>query len=116
MEPKDLEPKSHNKKQKKIVSKKVKIWIVIAMASILVGSVVGYLLYQRYQSEEALKPKCDNPIVKGNISYKTSVKIYHLPGERLYDKTIIDTSAGERMFCTEQDAKDAGWRHTEEQQ
>jgi hypothetical protein len=68
-----------------------------------------------YVSTLPKPPACDNPRVKGNISYRTGVKIYHLPGERLYEKTIIDTGAGERMFCTEQDAKDAGWRHTEEQ-
>lgn len=83
----------------------------------IIGIVVvgaGFLIYQNHLAVEAAKPKCDNPDIKGNISYKTGAKIYHLPGERLYDKTVIDTSSGERMFCTEQDAVDAGWRHTEE--
>ena len=28
------------------------------------------------------------------------------------DKTEIDTSAGEKMFCSEEEAKQAGWRHS----
>ncbi|WFS07666.1 thermonuclease family protein [Methylobacterium sp. 391_Methyba4] len=46
---------------------------------------------------------------KGNISRKGD-KIYHLPGTRDYDRTVIDTSSGERMFCSEDEAKAAGWR------
>ena len=47
--------------------------------------------------------------IKGNISNKGE-KIYHVPGQRYYDATIITPSKGERMFCTEQEAIDAGWR------
>ena len=47
--------------------------------------------------------------IKGNISSKGE-KIYHLPGQQYYNKTIIDTSKGERMFCTEEEAVAAGWR------
>ena len=48
-------------------------------------------------------------VIKGNISTKGE-KIYHLPGCGSYDKTAIDESAGERWFCTEDDAENAGWR------
>lgn len=47
--------------------------------------------------------------IKGNISGKGD-KIYHLPGTRDYDRTVITTSSGERMFCSEDEAKAAGWR------
>lgn len=47
--------------------------------------------------------------IKGNISSKGE-KIYHTPGCNSYDKTVISTSVGEKWFCTEQDARDAGWR------
>lgn len=50
-----------------------------------------------------------NCTIKGNIS-DSGEKIYHVPGQKYYDTTKIDTSKGERYFCTEQDAKDAGWR------
>lgn len=48
-------------------------------------------------------------VIKGNIS-SSREKIYHLPGCKSYNQTIIDPSAGEQMFCTEQAAKAAGWR------
>lgn len=47
--------------------------------------------------------------IKGNISSKGK-KIYHVPGGRWYEKTRIDTTKGERYFCSEQEAKAAGWR------
>lgn len=47
--------------------------------------------------------------IKGNISRKGD-KIYHLPGTRDYDRTVIGTGSGERMFCSEDEAKAAGWR------
>jgi micrococcal nuclease len=49
-------------------------------------------------------------VIKGNISQSTGEKIYHVPGGEFYDVTIIDESAGERWFCTEAEALDAGWR------
>ena len=45
---------------------------------------------------------------KGNIS--RSGRIYHVPGSLHYERTVIDTGKGERWFCTEQEAIDAGWR------
>ena len=47
--------------------------------------------------------------IKGNIGSKGD-KIYHAPGMSSYRATKIDESKGERWFCTEQDAKTAGWR------
>lgn len=48
-------------------------------------------------------------VIKGNIN-ATGEKIYHLPGCRSYEKTVIEPSIGERWFCTEQEATQAGWR------
>jgi hypothetical protein len=48
-------------------------------------------------------------VIKGNISTKRE-KIYHLPGCASYNATKIDVSKGERMFCTEAEARAAGWR------
>lgn len=47
--------------------------------------------------------------IKGNISSKGE-KIYHMPGQKYYNSTKIDTSKGERMFCSEKEAQSAGWR------
>lgn len=46
--------------------------------------------------------------IKGNIS--ASGKIYHPPWSPWYDKTRIDPERGERWFCSEDEAIDAGWR------
>lgn len=49
--------------------------------------------------------------IKGNVSYDTGERIYHVPGDAYYDDTVINESYGERWFCSEQEAIDAGWRH-----
>ena len=37
-------------------------------------------------------------------------RIYHVPGQENYGRTRISTSKGERWFCSEADARAAGWR------
>ncbi len=46
--------------------------------------------------------------IKGNIS--SSGKIYHLPDGQWYARTRINAGAGERWFCSEDEARAAGWR------
>lgn len=46
--------------------------------------------------------------VKANIG-RDGRKLYHLPDSPNYNQIVIDESAGEKVFCTEQDAIDAGW-------
>lgn len=48
--------------------------------------------------------------IKGNVSYDTQQRIYHVPGGKYYNSTKIDPRYGERWFCTEQDAINNGWR------
>lgn len=48
-------------------------------------------------------------VIKGNISRKGE-KIYHMPFQTDYERTGIDESKGERWFCTEGEARSAGWR------
>jgi hypothetical protein len=50
--------------------------------------------------------------IKGNISEASGERIYHLPGQRYYDATRIAPQKGERWFCSEQDARKAGWRRS----
>lgn len=47
--------------------------------------------------------------IKGNIS-SSGEKIYHTPGQKYYQKTIIDETKGEKWFCSEDDAKKEGFR------
>ena len=55
----------------------------------------------------AQPPGCD---VKGNISFKSGKRIYHLPGQSFYDQTKISPDRGEAWFCTEAEARANGWR------
>ncbi|MHC2018084.1 thermonuclease family protein [Methylobacterium sp. CM6247] len=54
-------------------------------------------------------PKAGGCAIKGNISRKGE-KVFHVPGSRDYDRTRISEKDGERMFCSEDEAKAAGWR------
>ena len=63
-------------------------------------------------SAPASKPAANSAAgcqIKGNINRKGD-QIYHVPGSRDYDRTVIDEASGERMFCSEDEAKAAGWR------
>lgn len=48
--------------------------------------------------------------IKGNISVNTGESIYHMPGQEYYDATRISPEHGERWFCSEEEARHAGWR------
>jgi len=61
------------------------------------------------EEEEPSGSSCE---IKGNISSKQE-KIYHMPGCGSYNQTKIDEAAGERWFCSEQEAVDEGWRRAE---
>lgn len=54
----------------------------------------------------AVNPSCR---VKGNISI-SGQRIYHVPGQEYYGETRIDARHGERWFCSELEAREAGWR------
>ncbi|NEO34035.1 MAG: cold shock domain-containing protein [Symploca sp. SIO3C6] len=53
------------------------------------------------------KPGCT---IKGNISWNTGNKLYHLPGMKDYESTVIEQASGEKWFCTESEAIAKGWR------
>lgn len=48
--------------------------------------------------------------IKGNISIDTGERIYHLPGQEYYSQTKISPEHGEKWFCSEDEARAAGWR------
>lgn len=54
-------------------------------------------------------PECN---IKGNISEKGYGKIYLVPGCDNYNTVKIDPRKGEKYFCTEQEAEQAGFRKT----
>jgi hypothetical protein len=94
------------------MTKQTEITIGVAVALVVV-TLGGIYLFNRNSENSSGKPTCNNPSIKGNISFRTGTKIYHLPSDRYYNETQIDMNAGERMFCTEQEARDAGWRHAQ---
>ena len=57
---------------------------------------------------DAAAPKASDCMIKGNIS--SSGKIYHTPSSPWYARTKINTAKGERWFCSEEEARAAGWR------
>ena len=52
--------------------------------------------------------KSDGCRIKGNIS--SSGKIYHTPESPWYARSKINTQKGARWFCSDEEAKAAGWR------
>lgn len=48
-------------------------------------------------------------VIKGNRSGSGN-QIYHMPGQADYDATVITEAKGERWFCSEAEARAAGWR------
>ena len=47
--------------------------------------------------------------IKGNVS-SSGERIYHMPSQEYYDATEISSSKGEKWFCSEAEARGAGWR------
>ena len=64
-------------------------------------------------AEQGVQPAPDtNCVIKGNIGAKGG-RIYHLPGQADYAATRINEKKGERWFCTETEARAAGFRRAE---
>lgn len=66
-----------------------------------------YGVYGVCQSTENTdKPKCN---IKGNIDKSTDTHIYFIPGCAQYQFTVVEKDIGEQWFCTESEAKKAGY-------
>lgn len=66
--------------------------------------------YRRQQGNNRTAAPSDPACtIKGNIS-ASGDRIYHVPGGEFYRQTVISAAQGERMFCSEQEARAAGWR------
>ena len=71
---------------------------------------------QREQVQKTIEPSNGAALIeqsgcniKGNISAKAE-RIYHMPGQENYERTRISVNKGERWFCSEAEARQAGWR------
>ena len=49
---------------------------------------------------------CD---IKGDID-NDGDKIYHFPGQDMYDATVVNPKFGETWFCSYEEAEEAGWK------
>ncbi|MFW5473016.1 thermonuclease family protein [Knoellia sp. CPCC 206450] len=83
--------------QKRAQARKVGVWSAACSAPVVAPAVPG----------TTTKPS--SCVIKGNIS-SSGEKIFHVPGGGSYDDTVITASKGERWFCTEDEARAAGWR------
>lgn len=96
--------------------KKLLFLILLLLAA--AGSAAAQDIRLAEDTQQSVCPVCvdlfGNPIkegcmIKGNVNSKGE-RIYHCPLWRDYQKTDIDESRGERWFCTEDEARTAGWR------
>lgn len=64
-----------------------------------------------WQKENVKNPKCN---IKGNIDpNNSSLKRFYVPGCVQYATTIVELNRGERWFCSEKEAVDAGYVKSE---
>jgi hypothetical protein len=63
--------------------------------------------YRATQAKGRIPPN-RNCVIKGNIT--KSGYIYHMPGQRDYERTGINEAKGEHWFCSQLQARVAGWR------
>jgi hypothetical protein len=67
---------------------------------------IGAALFLPPKSKFNFQGEC---LIKGNVNF-SGERIYHMPGDRYYEETVIDARYGERWFCSEGEAIAAGWR------
>ena len=68
----------------------------------------GQRVVETRPPRDARRTGCD---IKGNINRRGD-RIYHLPAAHSYARTRIDEGEGERWFCSEEEARQAGWRRS----
>ena len=64
--------------------------------------------WRRGQKKTGFRKVRGECVIKGNIN-RSGRKIYHIPGGHYYNRTKISTARGERWFCSEAQARKAGW-------
>ncbi|WP_075291977.1 hypothetical protein [Pararhizobium arenae] len=77
--------------------------LVIGLSAVSFVGAGGYALFPK----ETFDSSCD---IKGNISIGSGERIFYVPGQENYLDTVIRVEYGERWFCSEADARAAGWR------
>ena len=84
----------------------------ILVATVAVGVAGGYALGGLdLRANDVPKLFSGSCRIKGNISL-TGERIYHVPGQKYYPETNVRYLHGERWFCSEAEARQAGWRRS----
>ncbi|MCZ7450292.1 hypothetical protein O8B93_22160 [Agrobacterium rhizogenes] len=81
---------------------KFSLLVILSSATVFLAAGGHSLVPRRWYD-----PVCN---VKGNISINTGQRIFHIPGQEDYEATVIRSEYGERWFCSEAEAREAGWR------
>ncbi len=77
----------------------------------VIGTTIGLAVIGAVIAAAEFGPILVGCPIKGNISKNTGERIYHMPGQEYYSRTRIDWFfSDERWFCSEADARTAGWR------
>jgi hypothetical protein len=79
----------------------------VAVFSVASGSIPALTSTSLLGSGSGASASCN---IKGNVSIETGERIYHIPGQKYYSETRISPQHGERWFCSEAEARRAGWR------
>lgn len=56
-----------------------------------------------------IAPHCT---IKGEVNLISRARTYHVPGQFYYPGVTISLPRGERWFCSEAEARRAGWRRS----
>ncbi len=84
--------------------------VVLAKTPMLLSDLPSFLSHASEVAVSAARGASSTCSIKGNISINTGERIYHVPGQEHYQETIISPEYDERWFCSEAEARAAGWR------
>ena len=73
------------------------------------GNIATILIFATLAAVPSMAQEGTTCNIKGNVNTRGE-RIYHVPGQEYYDETRISASHGERWFCSEEEAREAGWR------
>lgn len=79
-----------------------------ARAGIWQGDAEPAWIFRANRWESAGEDAPDGCAIKGNVS--RNGRIYHMPWSPWYGRVKVDLDRGERWFCSEDEARQAGWR------
>jgi hypothetical protein len=86
----------------------MKNFIIAVLAIIILIMGIDHINSDTSQFFSGNSSSCDDPEIKGNQTTYNGELIYHVPGGRYYDVTDA-----EELFCTEEEAEEAGYRASE---